>query len=179
MRKGIIREDEMNIYIHTYTLLYLKWITIKDLLYSTGNSAQCNLDKRGIWGRMDTCPFAGNGEEEGKTSCPVIILLLSYLDPKSCSTLCNPMDLAHQAPSSMGFPRQEYWSGLSFSPPGALPDSGIEPMSPALAGGFLTTTPPRKPRVCVWVSLTRCMFLKVPPSTGFMSLAVSWTRWLP
>ena len=121
-------------------------------------------------------------KEEGKTSCSVVILLLSCLAPKSCSTLCNPMDLAHQAPSSMGFPRQEYWSGLFFSPTGALPDSGIEPMSPALAGGFLTTIPPRKPRVCVCggaVSLTRYIFLKVPPSTGFMSLAVSWTKCLP
>ena len=83
-----------------------------------------------------------------KPSCPVLILLLSCLDPKSCSTLCNSMDLAHQAPSSMGFPRQESRSSLSFSPPGDLPDSGIVPMSPALAGGFLTTTPPRKPHVC-------------------------------
>jgi len=37
--------------------------------------------------------------------------------------------IAHQAPLSMGFPRQEYWSGLPFSPPGDLPDSGIEPGS--------------------------------------------------
>ena len=37
-----------------YTLLYLKWITNKELLYSTGNSTQCRLDGRGIWGRMDT-----------------------------------------------------------------------------------------------------------------------------
>ena len=45
----------------------------------------------------------------------------------------------------MGFPRQEYWSGLPFSSPGDLPDSGIEPTVPALAGGFFTTEPPRKP----------------------------------
>ena len=43
------------------------------------------------------------------------------------------------------FFRQEYWSGLPFPPPGALPDPGIEPMSPALAGRFLTAEPPRKP----------------------------------
>ena len=43
----------------------------------------------------------------------------------------------------MEFPRQEYWSGLLFPPPGDLPDPGIEPVSPlylALAGGFFTTT---------------------------------------
>ena len=50
---------------------------------------------------------------------------------------------AHQAPLSMGFSRQEYWSGLPFSPAGDLPDSEIEPMShtcPALAGRFFTTS---------------------------------------
>ena len=50
--------------------------------------------------------------------------------------------VAHQAPLSMGFSRQEFWSGLSCPPPGNLPDPGIEPESltyPALAGGFFTT----------------------------------------
>jgi len=42
----------------------------------------------------------------------------------------------------MGFPRQEYWSGLPLPSPGDLPDPGIEPMSPALAGGFFTLEPP-------------------------------------
>ena len=49
--KRIVTEFEMNM----YTLLYLKWITNKDLLYSPGNSVQCYLDGRGVWGRMDTC----------------------------------------------------------------------------------------------------------------------------
>ena len=54
----------------------------------------------------------------------------------------TPWTVAYQAPPSMGFSRQEYWSGLLFPSPGNLPDSGIEPtslMSPALAGRFLTT----------------------------------------
>ena len=42
-----------------------------------------------------------------------------------------PWTSAHQAPLSMGFPRQEYWSGLSFPPPGDLPNPGIKPVSPA------------------------------------------------
>ena len=49
------------------------------------------------------------------------------------------MTLAHQAPLSMEFSRQEYWSGLPFPPPGDLPDSGVEPtlaVAPALAGGL-------------------------------------------
>ena len=50
--------------------------------------------------------------------------------------------IAHQAPLSMGFSRQEYWSGLQCPPPGDLPNPGFEPMSvmfPALAGEFFTT----------------------------------------
>ena len=60
----------------------------------------------------------------------------------------TPWTVASQVPPSMEFPRQEYWSGLSLSPPGDLPDPGIEPvslMSPALAGGFFTTESPGKP----------------------------------
>ena len=57
---------------------------------------------------------------------------------------------AHQAPVSMRFSRQGYWSGLSFPSAGDLPDPGTGPMSPAspaLAGGLLTTVPPRKPHL--------------------------------
>ena len=49
-----------------------------------------------------------------------------------------PRTVAHQAPLSMGFSRQEYRSGLPFPPPGNLPKPGIELESPALAGGFFT-----------------------------------------
>ena len=59
---------------------------------------------------------------------------------------------AYQTPLSMGFPRQGFWSGLPFPPPGDLPNPGIEPKSPAtpaLAGGFLTTEPPEMPPVCL------------------------------
>ena len=50
-----------------------------------------------------------------------------------------------QAPLSMGFPRLKHWSGLPFPSPGNLPDPGIEPASPALAGRFFTTEPPGSP----------------------------------
>ena len=56
--------------------------------------------------------------------------------------------IARQAPLSMEFSRQEYWSGLPFPTPGDPPDLGIEAMSlesPALVGRFFTTVPPRKP----------------------------------
>ena len=52
--------------------------------------------------------------------------------------------VALQAPLSMGFPRQEYWSGLPFYSPRDLPDLGIKPRSPALAGGFFTAEQPGK-----------------------------------
>ena len=55
--------------------------------------------------------------------------------------------VARQAPLSIEFFRKEYWSGLSFTTPNDLPDSGIKPaspMSPALPGGFFTTEPPGK-----------------------------------
>ena len=67
---------------------------------------------------------------------------------QSCATLCNLMDLACKAPLSMGFSRQEYWSGLKFPPAGALPNPGIKlmsPAAPALADGFFTTEPLGKP----------------------------------
>ena len=51
--------------------------------------------------------------------------------------------VAHQAHLSIGFPRQEYWTGLPFPPPGDLPDPEAEPVSPALAGVFFTTISPR------------------------------------
>ena len=60
-------------------------------------------------------------------------------------SFATPRTVAHQAPLSMRFPRQEYWSGLPFPSPGHLPDPGTEPKSPALAGGFFTTEPPGKP----------------------------------
>ena len=57
--------------------------------------------------------------------------------------LATPRTVAYQAPPSMEISRQEYWSELPFPAPGDLPDPGIEPWSPAspaLAGGFFTST---------------------------------------
>ena len=57
----------------------------------------------------------------------------------------TPWTVAHQAPLSMGFSRQEQWSGLSFPSPGDLPDLGIKPRSPALQADALTSEPTGKP----------------------------------
>ena len=67
----------------------------------------------------------------------IIVQLLSYV-----RLFVTPWTVAHQVPLSVGFPRQEYWSKLSFPSPEDLPDPGIKPMSlvsPALAGGSFTT----------------------------------------
>ena len=59
--------------------------------------------------------------------------MFNVLVAQLCPTLCNPTDpLAHQAPLSMGFPRQEYWCGFSFPCPEDLPDLRREPVSPVL-----------------------------------------------
>ena len=56
---------------------------------------------------------------------------------QSCPTFATPWTVAHQAPLSMEFSRQEYWNGLLFPTPGDLPDPGIEPASPALQADSL------------------------------------------
>ena len=67
----------------------------------------------------------------------------AWLVASDVSNSVTPWTVADQAPLSMGFSRQEYWSVLSCPPPADLPNSGIESvslMSPALAGGFFTTS---------------------------------------
>ena len=71
----------------------------------------------------------------------------SFIQLLSCVQLfLIPWTVVHQAPPSMGFPRQEYCNGLSFPSPGDLPNPGIKSESPALVGRFFITEPPRKPR---------------------------------
>ena len=77
----------------------------------------------------------------------------------------TPWTVAHQALLSIGFPKQEYWSGLPFPPPGNPPDPGIKPAlpaSPVLAGGFLTTEPRGKPNLTstnwLYKFLQACVF---------------------
>ena len=74
-----------------------------------------------------------------------------FLDNAKASSLscvrlfATPWTVAYQAPLSMGFSRQECWSGLPFPSPGDLPDPGIEPGSPALQAEALPSEPPGKP----------------------------------
>ena len=59
----------------------------------------------------------------------------------SCLSLCNSMDYSPPGSSVHGIPRQEYWSGLPFSPPGDLPEPGTEPTPPALQADSLLSEP--------------------------------------
>ena len=97
----------------------------------------------------------------------------------------SPRTEAHSAPLSMGFPRQKYWSGLPFPSPGDLPDPAIEPLSPALAGGFFTTEPRGKLFLEVCCVLSRFSRVRgfatpwtvarqAPLSTGFSSQEHEW-----
>ena len=88
----------------------------------------------------------------GKRKYSLVQILMHFpsiccccLVAKSCPTFTTPWTVAHQVPLSMGFLRQDYWSGLPFPSPEDLPNVGIEPMSPALAGIFFTPESPGKP----------------------------------
>ena len=80
--------------------------------------------------------------------CFCCCLLCCAQSLQSCPTLCDLWTVAHQAPLSVEFSRQEYWSGLPCPPPGDLPNLGIELISlasPALQAVSLPTKPPVKP----------------------------------
>ena len=76
------------------------------------------------------------------TISPVQYELLSH-----ARLFATPGTAAHEAPLSMEFSRQEYWSRLPFSSPGDLPDAGIEPRAPALQVSSLPSETPGKPKV--------------------------------
>ena len=81
------------------------------------------------------------------SSCIITLLCMCA---QSCPTLRDPMDCTHQAPLSMGFSRQEHWSGLPFPSPEDLPDPGIKPQLSFITGRFFTTEPPGKTKLCFY-----------------------------
>ena len=116
----------------------------------------------------------------------------------SCS-FATQWTVAHQAPLSTWFPRQQYWNGLPFPSPGDLPNTGTEPTVSRLAGRFFTTEPPGKPwhmllcsliqyMMCAWVKgkvscsqyyvAVVCLWMWVSPysMTSFESNAPSWLQ---
>ena len=115
----------------------ITWLIIQPI-----TSVKCNPNKNsgcpdldefsGWWTQM----FGGDG-----VPCPQGMCVLSHYSRVQLFT--TPWTVARQAPRSLGFSRQEYWSGLPCPPPGDLPNSGTEPTSltsPALAGEFFITS---------------------------------------
>ena len=94
------------------------------------------------------------------------------------NSFVTPWTVACQAPLSMGFPRQEYWSGLPFPSPGDLPNPGTEPVSPALAGRFFTIEPEGKSFLTLVKNETSCkVHTQVIILTKFYRLVIKpWFR---
>ena len=90
----------------------------------------------------------------------------------------TPWTVAYQAPPSMGFSRQEYWSGLPFPSPGDLPDPGIKPGSPALQADALTSQPPGKPFWLVTPFLSNSLkaLVRGTVTNGFPSVTQPFAR---
>ena len=104
----------------------------------------------------------------------------SSLVTKLCPTLATPWTVAHQAPLSMGFSRQEYWSGLPFPCPGDLPDPGTEPGSPASQADSLPTELQGKPLIIETGSqIHHCLLLGACLLTPDLSLdAILFTQFV-
>ena len=107
-------------------------------------------------GPWDTCPFMSglfHFAQSKMFSVDANVKMGNFLNGKrkkvkSLSRVrlfASPWTIAHQSPLSMGFSRQEYWSGLLFPSPGDLPNSGTEPESPVLQADALLSEPPGKP----------------------------------
>ena len=78
--------------------------------------------------------------------CVCVCVLLA----QSCSTPATPWTVAHEAPLSMDFSKQEYWSQLPFPSPGNLSNPRIEPRSPTWQADSLLSEPPGKPQVTLY-----------------------------
>ena len=92
--------------------------------------------------------------------CGCILLLLVFSHSVVSDSFKTPWPAAHQAPLSMGFPRQEYCSGLLFPTLRDLPNPGIETQSPVLAGGYFTIEPLGKPLAYVdYSSIQLCIMI--------------------
>ena len=122
-------------------LLRIQGRKIQDILKAVSKAAISN-----VWYIFLSCETKGflNFSDISLCVC-VCVCVCVRACAQLCPTLCNHMDCSLAGSSVHGI-RQEYWSGVPFPSLGVLPDPGIEPASPALAGIFLTTEPLRKPQ---------------------------------
>ena len=105
-----------------------------------------------------------------KCGIRIQVAVFSCLVAKLYPTLCDPMDcVACQAPLSMGFPRQEYRSGLSFPSPGDLPNPGTKPTSPALQVGSLYCWANREAQERLDVTKVLCQIMIPTSECGIMT----------
>ena len=112
------------------------------------------------------------GESNPLSSCHCVCQICCYCCfsySAMSNSFATPRTVAHQVPLFTGFSRQEYWSELPFPSAGDLPDPGIEPASPALAGRCFTTEPPGKP--CL---PDTCLEYWAPPLTFIPFLSALW-----
>ena len=127
-----------------HTIIFLK--ATRNVKADT-RKTMCALIRAQLCGPTDSCQ-APAMDPLDSCQAPAMDLLDSCQAPAM-----DPLDSC-QAPLSVEFSRHEFWAGLTFSPPGVLPDPGIESASfasPALAGRFFTTTPPGKPKKSIEV----------------------------
>ena len=95
----------------------------------------------------------------------IVIVIMKSLS--RVRLVATPWTVANQAPPSMGFSRQEYWSGLPFPSPGDLPDPGIEPGSPALWADALPSEPPGKSQYHLLINYFEKIFLNITLHKNF------------
>ena len=98
-----------------------------------------------IWGKTRTAAWMA-ASQIGLRDCSKVAVKVKLLS--RVRLFATPWTVAYQASPSMGFSRQECWSGLPFPSPGDLPNPGIEPRSPALQADALPSEPPGKPQKC-------------------------------
>ena len=125
----VFRKEEWSLIKQTVLCCLLKQ-DLKDFLVLCGSV--------GIFKTLSVPVSPANGS-------PVIVAVVTVA--QMCPTLWNPADCSLPGASVYGFPRQEYWSGFLFPPPGNLADLGIKPASPASAGRFFPAEPPGKPHL--------------------------------
>ena len=131
-QRGCLEHQKLNLSVKTNISFTYKNVEAND------QSTRCNTQKRKLHSQKFACIY-------NHIYVSVSLHMDVYKDwsevkvsvTQWCPALCNPMDCSPPGPLSMGFSRQEYWSGLPFPFPGDLPDPGIEPVS-CTAGRFFT-----------------------------------------
>ena len=121
---------------------------------------------------QETRVSSDNLRKMSAVECTVVVVGGAGLVAKSNPTFVTPWTVAHQAPLSMGFHRQEYWSALPCPPPGNLPDPGIEPRSPTLQAYSLLPSHQGSPVECKVMSKSfpfDVIHIPVNPVCNFLS----------